>query len=64
VVGSDGNLWFTQHDGMIGRITPGGNISEFLLPTTDSSPTGIVADPVGNLWFIEPDANRIGRITG
>src|SRR5260370_37288280 len=30
--GPDGNLWFTQAGGKIGRITPAGNITEFPLP--------------------------------
>ncbi|HKF38664.1 MAG TPA: hypothetical protein VKB35_17340, partial [Ktedonobacteraceae bacterium] len=40
-----------------------GKISEFPLPAANSSPTAITAGPDGNLWFIEPDGNKIGRIT-
>src|SRR6266571_3643622 len=58
--GPDGNLWFTESD-KIGRITPGGTITVFALPTANSQPFGIAAGPDGNLWFTESD--KIGRIT-
>jgi hypothetical protein len=46
-----------------GRITPGGSITEFSLPAGKAGPTAITTGPDGNLWFIEPDGNKIGRIT-
>ena len=70
--GPDGNLWFTEDGNLyfpsgvlpnaIGRITPGGRIAEFPLPT-HSEPTAITAGPDGALWFTEEGANAIGRIT-
>jgi streptogramin lyase len=63
--GPDGNLWFTDagttgHDveetgNRIGRITPSGRISQFLLPTGSGSPEAITAGPDGNLWFTVTD---------
>jgi hypothetical protein len=47
----------------IGRISVGGSITEFPLPTPSSYPWGITAGPDGNLWFTEAGSNRIGRIT-
>jgi virginiamycin B lyase len=47
----------------IGRITTGGVITEFAIPTPNSAPQCIVAGPDGNLWFVEGDGNKIGRIT-
>jgi virginiamycin B lyase len=49
----------------IGRITTGGQISEFPLPQADSAPDGITTGPDGALWFTEvgSNGNRIGRIT-
>jgi streptogramin lyase len=63
--GPDGNLWFTEHDvHRIGRITPGGAVTEFSAGITGSpSPTMIAAGPDGNLWFTESSGGRIGRIT-
>ncbi|MEK7559212.1 MAG: C39 family peptidase [Patescibacteria group bacterium] len=62
--GPDGNIWFTEYyANKIGRITPGGVITIFLIPTSLSSPEGITAGPDGNIWFTENSANKIGRIT-
>jgi streptogramin lyase len=40
-----------------------GAITEYPIPTTDSTPRGIVAGPDGRLWFTEYFGNKIGRIT-
>src|ERR1700736_1634641 len=74
--GPDGNLWFTEFTvDKIGRITPGGSITEFVLPAAQlpaGSPsaapapkgvTEITVGPDSNLWFTEQNANQIGRIT-
>ena len=64
-LGPDGNVWFTEV-GMsgagsgIGRITPGGTITEFNGP---GSPGGITAGPDGALWFTEIAGDKIGRMT-
>src|SRR5262249_39425251 len=58
--GSDGNVWFTEAIGKIGRITPAGVITEF-----DTTPFGepgrITAGSDGNLWFTV--GGKIGQIT-
>jgi hypothetical protein len=62
--GPDGNLWFTESLlEKIGRITPGGTITEFRLPTPGSQLGAITAGPDGNLWFTESSGDKIGRIT-
>jgi streptogramin lyase len=46
------------------RCLPSTNINEFTIGLTPGGhPDGIVAGPDGNLWFTEPDMNRIGTIT-
>jgi|SRR5712691_219159 len=70
--GPDGNLWFTDFkrsqdqsqadQSLIGRITPGGKVKEFLLPTTNTLPTGITKGPDGNLWFTDLPG-KIGHIS-
>jgi streptogramin lyase len=61
--GPDGNLWFTETSAnRIGKITPGGTISEYTL-SAGSSPSAIVAGPDGALWFTESSADKIGRMT-
>ena len=70
-IGPDGNLWATvaallapDAVNMIARITPSGTITEFPVPTLNSSLAGgILAGPDGALWFAEEDSNKIGRIT-
>jgi streptogramin lyase len=62
--GPDGNLWFVEsNSNRIGRITPGGAITTFPLPTPNSLPSGITTGPDGNLWFTEDVSDQIGRIT-
>jgi streptogramin lyase len=53
--GPDGNLWFADRGTIkaIGRITPGGTITEFPITVAGSSPRGIVAGPDGNVWFTD-----------
>jgi streptogramin lyase len=57
--GPDGNLWFTEFNIGIGRITPQGVITEYAA----FSPQDITAGPDGNLWFTSQNGNTIGRIT-
>src|SRR5207249_2781159 len=62
--GPDGNLWFTEEviGGRIGRITPQGSVTEYLLPTKDSYARGITAGPDGRIWFMEHATDRIGAL--
>jgi streptogramin lyase len=63
-LGPDGALWFTQaSSSQIGRITAGGSIAEYTIPTRNSGPTGIVAGPGGDLWFTERSGGKIGKVT-
>jgi streptogramin lyase len=69
VVGPDGNLWFTDARGAIGRSTAAGVITEFSSGlNVGSEPGDMVAGPDGNLWFTDAPfpgagAAAIGRIT-
>jgi streptogramin lyase len=62
--GSDGNVWFTEENGnRIGRITPGGAITEFTAGLSSGAlPSEITAGPDGRLWFTESGTNKIGAI--
>ena len=62
-LGPDGNLWFTENVGKIGRMTPAGEFTHFTPPTASSGAQGIAAGPDGNLWFTESNVNKIGRVT-
>jgi virginiamycin B lyase len=76
--GPDGALWYTVRvfsqtclcvlGGKIGRITTGGSITEFTLPTGNTRRTapntaGITTGPDGNLWFTDSNLAKVGRIT-
>jgi streptogramin lyase len=67
--GPDGNMWFTETYGAIGKITMGGQVTEYDGPyhagllSAASHPIGIVAGPDGNMWFTEWGNDRIGKIT-
>ena len=52
-LGPDGNLWFVELIGKIGRMTPSGDVTEFPTPTVGSSPQDIATGPDGALWFTE-----------
>ncbi len=61
--GPDGNMWFTQTSGFIGRIRlRDGQLKEFKIPHHNAA-YGIVLGPDGNLWFAESSHDLIGRIT-
>ena len=63
-VGPDRALWFPEFNAnQIGRITPGGQVTEYPVPTPNSQPYQIVAGPDGALWFTEIMGNKIGRLT-
>jgi len=65
VVGPDSNMWFTESDGgAIGRITPKGKITQFMVPRANmaNAPFGIASGPDGNIWFTL-FGGYIGRIT-
>ena len=63
--GPDGNLWFTELAGRIGRITTTGVVTEFSAGiTAGSGPYGITAGPDGNIWFTEVNGVNIGRVSG
>jgi streptogramin lyase len=65
--GADGNLWFVQRDGRIGRMTQTGAVTIFSggISTlgSPSQTSAITAGPDGNLWFTESAVDKIGMIT-
>jgi streptogramin lyase len=61
--GPDGNVWFAdQNVDRIGRISPAGVVTVFVLPA-GSSVNQIARGPDGNIWFTELTENKIGRLT-
>ena len=63
VRGPDGAMWFTENSGgRIGRITSGGSVTEYTVPTSNAHPQGIKVGPDGALWFVESVGNKVGRL--
>ena len=60
--GPDGNVWFAETRGAIGKITPAGILTEYAVPD-GGRPFVINVGPDGALWFTESENNQIGRIT-
>lgn len=70
--GSDGNLWLSEYfwtppDGVpyrsrIGRITPSGVMTEFVIPSEWNGPQDMHLGSDGNVWFTE-FFGKMGRIT-
>jgi len=63
-LGPEGNVWFTEIQDKVGRITPTGAIQMFPLPR-GARPLEIVLGADGNLWVTEEknDPGALGRIT-
>jgi virginiamycin B lyase len=75
--GPDGNLWWvgstkwrysrdltTPGAGRVGVISPEGRVlAEYLTPTEIPDATKIISGPEGALWFSEPWAGKIARVT-
>jgi virginiamycin B lyase len=66
-VGPDGNLWITTqgNPGTIVRMSPKGVSNAFTYPVGDngSLSLSITPGPDGALWFVDYNANLVGRIT-
>jgi streptogramin lyase len=62
--GSDGNLWFTDRSGAVGRITTAGAITEFSSGLNPgASDQSMAMGPDGNMWFSDNGTTRaIGMI--
>jgi len=53
----------TDYGNRIVPLSLAGVATEFVIPTPDRRPLGITAGPDGNVWFMELQGNKIGRIT-
>jgi virginiamycin B lyase len=60
--GSDGLVWFSHGDS-IGRITLGGAVKEYPVPTQNAGTGWLHLGPDRAVWFAERAGNKIGRVT-
>jgi len=61
---SQGRVWFaeTNSPGMIAVLDPStGGVTEFMAPTANCIPNGIMVDRFGFVWFTEYGGNKIAR---
>ncbi|MBM7517223.1 Vgb family protein [Nocardioides nitrophenolicus] len=63
----NGDMWFTERDkNRIGRITPGGVITEYNLPPQSSSDSWVIdldIDSAGRVWVIWDQGWKISRLS-
>ena len=60
----DGNLWFQdQFFNKIGKITTGGTVTMYPVPTPAAGIFDVATGPDGNVWFAEQSAHQVGVIT-
>ncbi len=75
VLDKDGNVWFNEVDfsdatgGKLARLSSGGTITEWAVPTVGAEIEEIALDHDCNLWFAEqgnaslkPSPNKVGRL--
>lgn len=62
-VGPDGNMWFTECNGVavckVARLTTSGAFSEYAIAAV---PSDVAPGPDGRVWFCEQGGGKIGRI--
>ncbi|MBV8489589.1 MAG: hypothetical protein JO199_03590 [Candidatus Eremiobacteraeota bacterium] len=65
VLGPDGNVWFTDVTGYVGKITTSGQITEYNggVFTSNNPPSGITKGSDGNLWATVTADVAIAKIT-
>ena len=57
-------MWFSEQSGhKVGRVTTGGEITEYAVPGVEPLPGTIVAGPDGALYLAERNDNVISRFT-
>ena len=60
---ADPAAFYADSPAQLGRITPGGTVSLYPLPTPTGGGWGITTGADGNLWFGETDASKIGTMS-
>jgi polyhydroxybutyrate depolymerase len=59
--GPGGSMWFSEQDGIVGRMDASGHVMELALPP-DSNATGVAAGPGKSVWVAEPGRNAVAEI--
>jgi virginiamycin B lyase len=61
VAGPGGSMWFSEQDGIVGRVGSDGHVMELALPP-DSNVTGLAAGPGKSVWAAEPGRDALAEI--
>jgi virginiamycin B lyase len=61
--GANGSMWFSEQDGVIGRVAGNGDVTELALPSPDSNPDGIAAGPGNTVWVAATGIDAVIEIT-
>ena len=64
-VGGDGCLWFAdpaRH--LVGRVSRGGAVAEFVPASGSARPTRVAADRRDGCWFLMEDVGELGHLDG
>jgi poly(3-hydroxybutyrate) depolymerase len=59
--GPGGSMWFSEQDGIVGRVDSGGRVTELALPP-DGNATGIAAGAGKSVWVTEPGRDSLVEI--
>jgi streptogramin lyase len=62
----DGRAWFSSRSGLIGWLSPAGDLTTFPVPGARSPSRaylGLTEGPDGNVWFTDFYEHRLGRLT-
>jgi len=61
--GADGSMWFSQQDGIIGRVAGDGQVTELALPMPESNPDGIAVSRGHTVWVAATGIDSIVEIS-
>ncbi|HSR85908.1 MAG TPA: PHB depolymerase family esterase [Streptosporangiaceae bacterium] len=61
--GPDGAMWFSEQNGVIGRVADNGQVTELALPLPGSNPDGIAAGRARTVWVAATGIDAVIEIT-
>ena len=64
-VDAQGTVWASiPQENKLVRLTPGGEMATFELPTRQSGPADVAVDGRGTVWVLQVAANKVARFAG
>jgi virginiamycin B lyase len=56
-------MWFAEQDGVVGRVSLGGRVTELALRSPDTDIDSIAAGPGNSVWVTETGTDAVVEIT-